>query len=457
MSSAVISTAVQELATTFSGRLIQPEDPLYADARLVFNGMIDRRPAIVAQCRGVADIAEAIKFARSNGLEIAVRGGGHNVGGRGTIDNGLVIDLSPMKGIYIDPIARRARVQGGVLWREFNREAQIHGLATTGGVVGTTGVAGLTLGGGLGWLMHKYGLALDNLLSVELVTAEGKVLRVAADENPDLFWALRGGGGNFGVAASFEFQLHPVGPMVTGGLIAYPLERGKDVLELFREVTASPAEDLMVVAGLLTAADGATKIAGLVAAHIGAPEAGAAAMQSLRKLGTPIADLLGPLPYTTLNSLLDDAFPRGARSYWKSHFLDGLSDGAIDALLKTASRLPSPHSSIVIEHFHGAATRVAPAATAYALRSPGYNVLLGGQWLDAGLDAAGIGWCRDGYQAIQPHVGKQRYLNYMNDDDTGDAVLTSVYGSNLSRLRDVKKKYDPDNVFHINVNIPPGN
>jgi FAD/FMN-containing dehydrogenase len=455
--SSAVSTAVQELATTFSGRLIQPEDPLYADARLVFNGMIDRRPAIVAQCRGVADIAEAIKFARSNGLEIAVRGGGHNVGGRGTIDNGLVIDLSPMKGIYIDPVARRARVQGGVLWREFNREAQVHGLATTGGVVGTTGVAGLTLGGGLGWLMHKYGLALDNLLSVELVTAEAKVLRVAADENPDLFWALRGGGGNFGVAASFEFQLHPVGPIVTGGLIAYPLERGKDVLELFREVTASPAEDLMVVAGLLTAADGATKIAGLVAAHIGAPEAGAAAMQSLRKLGTPIADLLGPLPYTTLNSLLDDAFPRGARSYWKSHFLDGLPDGAIDALLKTASRLPSPHSSIVIEHFHGAATRVAPTATAYALRSPGYNVLLGGQWLDAGLDAAGIEWCRDGYQAIQPHVGKQRYLNYMNDDDTGDAVLTSVYGPNLSRLRDVKKKYDPDNVFHINVNIPPGN
>ncbi len=223
MSSAVISTAVQELATTFSGRLIQPDDPLYADARLVFNGMIDRRPAIVAQCRGVADIADAIKFARSNGLEIAVRGGGHNVGGRGTIDNGLVIDLSPMKGIYIDPIARRARVQGGVLWREFNREAQVHGLATTGGVVGSTGVAGLTLGGGLGWLMHKYGLALDNVLSVELVTAEGKVLRAAADENPDLFWALRGGGGNFGVAASFEFQLYPVGPMVTGGLIAYPL------------------------------------------------------------------------------------------------------------------------------------------------------------------------------------------------------------------------------------------
>jgi len=456
VSSAVISTAVQELSATFSGRLIQPDDPLYADARLVFNGMIDRRPAIVAQCRGVADIADAIKFARSTGLEIAVRGGGHNVGGRGTIDNGLVIDLSPMKGIYIDPIARRARVQGGGLWREFNREAQIHGLATTGGVVGTTGVAGLTLGGGLGWLMHKYGLALDNLLSVELVTAEGKVVRAAADENPDLFWALRGGGGNFGVAASFEFQLHPVGPMVTGGLIAYPLERGKDVLELFREVTASPAEDLMVVAGLLTAADGATKIAGIVAAHIGSPEAGAAAMQSLRKLGPPIADLLGPIPYTTLNSLLDDAFPRGARSYWKSHFLDSLSDGAIDALLTTASRLPSAQSSIVVEHFHGAATRVSPTATAYALRSPGYNLLLGGQWLDAGLDAAGIGWCRDGYQAIQPHVGKQRYLNYMNDDDTGDAVLTSVYGPNLARLREIKKQYDPGNVFHVNVNVPPG-
>jgi FAD/FMN-containing dehydrogenase len=454
MQTTTIATAVKELAPAFGGLLIQPEDTAYETLRRVFNGMIDRRPALIAQCRGVADIAEAIKFARKYALEVAVRGGGHNIGGRGTVDAGIVIDLSPMKGIYIDPHARRARVQGGVLWREFNREAQVHGLATTGGVIGSTGIAGLTLGGGLGWLMSKYGMALDNLLSVELVTADGKVLRAAADENPDLFWAVRGGGGNFGVAASFEFQLHPVGPIVTGGLIAHPLDRGRDVLRFFRELTERPSDDLMLVAGLITAPDGA-KMAAIVAGHFGTLEEGAAAMQPIKQFGQPVMDALGPLPYTTLNSLLDDAFPRGARSYWKSHFMDKLSDSAVDALVSTAERFPSPLSSIVVEQFAGAATRVPPTATAYALRSTGYNLLLNGQWLDAADDAVGRKWCGDAYRGLEREFGRQRYMNYMNDDDTGDAMLSAVYGPNLARLREIKAKYDPENVFHINVNITP--
>jgi FAD/FMN-containing dehydrogenase len=457
MDTTTLAAAVKELLPAFGGLLIQPEDPRYEAARRVFNGMVDKRPALIAQCRGAADIADAITFARKYGLEIAVRGGGHNVGGRGTIDAGIVIDLSPMKGIYIDPAARRARVQGGVLWREFNREAQLHGLATTGGVIGSTGVAGLTLGGGLGWLMSKYGMALDNLLSVELVLADGTVTRAAADENPDLFWAVRGGGGNFGVAASFEFQLHKVGPIVTGGLIAYPLDRGRDVLGFFRELTTKPADDMMdmtIMAGLITTPDGA-KMAGLVAGHFGTLEEGAAAMQPLKQFGRPAIDALGPLPYTTLNSLLDDAFPRGARSYWKSHFMEQLSDGAIDTLVSTAERSPSPLSSIVVEHFGGAATRVPQTATAYALRSTGYNLLLNGQWLDAADDAAGKTWCSDAYRALEPEFGGQRYMNYMNDDDSGDAVLKCIYGPNLARLREVKAKYDPENVFHVNVNIPP--
>ena len=449
-----LSAAVKALMPAFGGLLIQPEDPPYEAARRVFNGMVDKRPALIAQCRGVADIADAIKFARKHGLEIAVRGGGHNVGGRGTIDAGLLIDLSPMKGIHIDPAAKRARVQGGVLWREFNREAQLHGLATTGGVIGSTGVAGLTLGGGLGWLMSKYGMALDNLLSVELVLADGTVTRAAADQNSDLFWAVRGGGGNFGVAASFEFQLHEVGPIVTGGLILYPLDRGRDVLRFFRERTQSSSDDMTLVAGLITAPDGA-KMAGIVAAHFGTLEAGAAAMQPLKRFGHPAMDALGPLPYTTLNSLLDDAFPRGARSYWKSHFMEQLSDRAIDTLVATAERFPSPLSSIIVEHFGGAATRVPQTATAYALRTPGYNLLLNGQWLDASDDAGGKTWCSDAYRALQPDFGSQRYMNYMNDDDAGDAVLKCVYGANLGRLREIKAKYDPENVFHINVNIPP--
>jgi FAD/FMN-containing dehydrogenase len=454
MSSTAVATAVKELAPVFAGRLIQPVDPLFNDVRMVHNGLIDRKPALIAQCRGVADIVDAVKLARKLRLEIAVRGGGHNVAGRGTIDGGLLIELSLMKGVHVDPGKRVARVEGGALWREVNRETQVHGLATTGGIIGSTGVAGLTLGGGLGWLMAKHGMALDNLLSVELVTADGTVRRAAADENPDLFWAVRGGGGNFGVVASFEFQLHAVGPMITGGLVAHPIERAKDVLRFFRETTRALPDEMMMVAGLVTGPDGTTKLAALVAGHFGSLEDGAAATLPIKQFGQPIMDVIGPMPYTAINAMLDASTPRGARNYWKSHFIDDLSDAAIDTLIDRAMRAPSPLCQLLLEHFHGKATRVPPTETAYALRSPGYNMLVLGQWANPADDAKGLAWSRDSYAAMQPHVSAKRYLNYMGEDE-GDTLLGSVYGPNLARLRQVKAKFDPENVFHVHVNIKP--
>ena len=284
-----VASAMEQLAPTFTGQLLQPSDPGYDEARRVHNGLIDKRPAIIARCRGTADVADAVKLARSLNLEIAVRGGGHNVGGRGTIDGGMMIDLATMKGIHVHAARRTARAQGGVLWKEFNRETQLHGLATTGGVVGTTGIAGLTLGGGLGWLMPKYGLALDNLLSAEMVMADGSVRRAAADENPDLFWAIRGGGGNFGVAASLEYALHPVGPMIAGGLVAHPLQNARSVLRFFRETCATLPDEMMLVAGLLTAPDGSgNKLVGILAAHcgsLGRRRGGGGADQDVRAAG----------------------------------------------------------------------------------------------------------------------------------------------------------------------------
>jgi FAD/FMN-containing dehydrogenase len=283
-----VADAVRDLATRFSGQLLQPSDAGYEDARKVHNGLIDRRPALIARCRGVADVVDAVGLARTLNLEVAVRGGGHSVGGRSTVDGGLMIDLATMKGIHVDPQARTARAQGGVTWAEFNRDTQVHALAVTGGVVSTTGIAGLTLGGGLGWLMGKYGLALDNLLSVELVTAEGKVLRVSKTEEPDLFWALRGGGGNFGVAASFEYRLHSVGPTLTGGLVAHPFEAARDVLRFYREFTASLPDEIAAFGGLIHAPDGSgTKLAAIVACHCGPVAAGESALRKLKQFGSP--------------------------------------------------------------------------------------------------------------------------------------------------------------------------
>ncbi len=441
---------------SFLGPLLQPRDAGYDDARRVHNGLVDKRPAVIARCQGVADIADAVRLARTANLEVAVRGGGHNVAGRGTIDGGIVIDLSMMKGIHVDPAARTVRAQGGVLWKELNRETQVHGLATTGGVVGTTGIAGLTLGGGLGWLMPKYGLALDNLRSVELVMADGRVLRASRDENPDLFWAVRGGGGNFGIAASFEYAVHPVGPTLIGGLVAHPLQRGAEVLRFFRDQCAALPDEMMLVAGLITAPDGSgAKLTGIVGCHCGSLEAGEAAVQPLKAFGPPVMDAMGPISYCDLNGLLDASLPRGALNYWKAHFLAELSDEAIRTLVGCFERCPSPMSQIVIEHFHGAATRVGVTETACTLRTPGFNVALISQWSDPRDTEACTAWCRETYAALRPFLGSTRYVNYLDDRDEAADITASVYGPNYGRLRELKTRYDPENFFHTNVNIKP--
>jgi hypothetical protein len=450
-----ISEAVTRLAPAFSGQLLEPTHAAYDEARRVHNGLIDKRPALVARCHGTADVADAVKLARDLNLEVAVRGGGHNVAGRATIDNGLMIDLSPMKGITVSPRWRTARVQGGTLWREFNRETQLHGLATTGGVVASTGIAGLTLGGGLGWLMPKYGLALDNLRSAELVMADGRVVHASVDEHPDLFWAIRGGGGNFGIATSLEFNLHPVGPMIAGGLVAHPLARARDVLKFFRDLCASAPDELMLVAGLLYAPDGSGhKIVGIVAGHCGSLADGEAALKPIKAFGPPVMDMMGPIPYCTQNSLLDAAFPKGALNYWKAHFLRDFSDDAIDAIVSGFEACGFPMSQMVIEHFHGAASRVPIADTACALRVDGFNVVVASQWQEPKDTDGATNWCRSTYKAIEPFFGTTRYVNYLEADVAGDPAAL-VYGPNYPKLQRLKRHFDPDNFFHTNVNIRP--
>jgi FAD/FMN-containing dehydrogenase len=447
--------AVAQLSQTFSGQLLQPADAGYHDARRVHNGLIDKHPALVARCHGTADVADAVGLAQTLDLEVAVRGGGHNVAGRATIDDGLMIDLSPMKGIHVDPAARTARAQGGVLWKELNRETQRHGLATTGGVVSSTGIAGLTLGGGLGWLMPKYGLALDNLRSAELVLADGRIVRASADDHADLYWAIRGGGGNFGVATSLEFDLHPVGPIITGGVVAHPLSKGASVLKFFRELGASAPDELMLAAGLQTAPDGSgAKLVGVVACHCGPLADGEAAVKPLKGFGPPVMDALGPMPYGALNGMLDPAFPKGALNYWKARFVTDLSDACIGALVERFAACPSPTSHIILEHFHGAVCRVGIPDTACTLRAKGFNVVILGQWMDPRDTDRSIGWVRDTYAALEPFFASTRYVNYLEQDAAGDQAA-AIYGPNYARLREIKTKYDPKNLFRANVNIPP--
>lgn len=443
------------LSETFLGQVILPGAPTYDEVRRVHNGLVDKRPAVIARCRGMADIADAIRFARSSGLEISVRGGGHNVAGRAVVDGGSMIDLSLMKSVHVNAAARIAIVEGGALWKELNRETQLHGLATTGGVVGTTGVAGLTLGGGFGWLMPKYGLALDNLLAVNLVLADGSLVRASEDEQPDLFWAVRGGGGNFGIAASFEFRLHPVGPIVMGGLAAFPFAEARQVLHAWRNMTATAPDELMLVAVLTAAPDGSgNRIVAVAACHSGDAEEGQAVLNRIRTFGTVVMDQLGPISYTALNGMLDAGSPAGSLNHWKASFLPELSDAAIDAMI-SAEENGSLASQIVLEHFHGAASRVPINATAYALRETGYNTLVLAQWTDRATNAANTAWCRETFAGLQRFAGARRYMNYLDADEEAVAAAAAAYGPNLPRLRQLKKRYDPDNVFHHNVNIPP--
>jgi FAD/FMN-containing dehydrogenase len=455
MAASSLVSAVSELAKTFSGQLLQPSDMGYDVARKVHNGLIDKRPALIARSRGVADVVDAIRLARAEDLGVAVRGGGHNVAGRATIDGGVMIDLSLMKGLYVDPRTRSARAQGGSTWNDFNRETQLHGLATTGGVVSSTGIAGLTLGGGLGWLMGKHALALDNLLSVELVLADGRVVRADENENDDLFWALRGGGGNFGVATTLEYRLHEVGPAITGGLIAYPFEDAWDVLRYFRDVTAKLPDEFTVFGGLVHAPHGSgAKLAAIVLCHCGTLVEGERAVQPIKAFGKPAMDAIAAMPYSEMNSMLDAGYPQGALNYWKSNFLAALTDEAIRTMIDCFAKCPTPMGQLLIEHFHGAVTRVGPTATAFPHRAPGYNLLVLSEWMDPAQNEACIKWARDSYGALQPFMGTGRYVNYFDDDEQDEAVVTA-YGPNYRRLQQVKTAYDPENFFRMNQNIPP--
>lgn len=448
-----LSATVRQHLASFSGTVLFPGDANYDDIRRVQNGLIDKRPAVIARCKNTADVVVAVQAARQTGLEISIRGGGHNVAGRAVTEGGLMIELSLMNGVTVDPAARTAVAEGGATWAEFNRATQAHGLATTGGVVSSTGVGGLTLGGGLGWLMGVHGLAIDNLLAVEVVLADGRVAQASAQSEPELFWGLRGGGGNFGVATRFTFRLHPQG-IVAAGMVAHPLERGEEVLRFYRSQADGAPEALTRMAGLMHAPDGSGhKLAAIAGCHAGG-EAGMADVAAVKLWGPPVVDMLGPIPYEAANSMLDAAFPKGALNYWKSCFLSTLSDAAIDVIVGAFRACPAPLGFMLLERFHGAVSRVAPTATAFPHRAVGYNLLILSQWMDPQHSDACIAWARNTFQAVSPFSGGGRYVNYLGDDEAGAAV-DAAFGVNTARLRAVKAMYDPQNVFYMNQNIVP--
>ena len=446
---------VESLRTQLSGAVLTDSEPGYDVARSVWNGEIDRRPAVVVRPAGPADVATALAYAREAGLDVSVRGGGHNYGGAAVVDGGLCLDLSSLGAIDVDPAARTVRCGGGTTWAQLDAATQEHALAVPGGTISHTGVGGLTLGGGFGWLTGKYGMSCDNLVSVELVTADGGILRVSAGQHSDLFWALRGGGGNFGVVTEFEFRLHPVGPIVTGGLLAYPFAAAFDVLRHFRDITASLPDELMVFAGLIHAADGSgEKLVALVICHCGPPADGEAAVEPMKHFGAPALDAVGPMPYAQLNAMLDGAYPRGALNYWKSSFLSGLSDDAIRTMIDCFAACPTPMGQLLVEHFHGAVTRVGVAETAFPHRAEGYNMLVLSEWTDPHQNDACIAWAQNSFAALRPYAGAGRYVNYFDADERGDAVAMA-YGQNHRRLQQIKAKYDPNNIFRLNQNILP--
>ncbi len=454
MSIALDPAHVSELAARVSGPVLGPEDAGYDAARAVHNGLIDRRPAVIVRCRQTSDVVAALALARREGLEVSIRGGGHNVAGRAVTNGGVMIDLAEMKRIDVDPDKRTATAQGGVLWAELNNAAAEHGLAVTGGAISTTGIAGYTLGGGLGWLMAKHGLASDNLLAVKLVTADGQVLDVSADSYPDLFWAIRGGGGNFGVATSFRYRLHPL-EMVIGGLIAHPIEAAPDLLRFYRDAVAGCSDDLTVFAAVVHAPDGSgMKLSAMVVFHTGEPDAAERELEPFKTWGSPLMVEVGPMPYPVMNTILDAAYPTGSLNYWLSSFTQGLPDELIDIVVDRFSTVPSPMTAILFEHFHGAVTRVGVSDTAVPHREEGWNLLLPSVWMDPADTEANVAWTRETFAALRPHFGSGRWLNYLGDDQADDAIR-AAYGPNYERLVEVKRRYDPDNVFHLNHNIVP--
>jgi FAD/FMN-containing dehydrogenase len=445
------------------GRAILPADPGYDAARAIWNGAIDRRPACIARCTGVADVVAAVDFARERDLLVAVRSGGHGVGGHAVCDGGLVIDLSPMKGVRVDPLARTARAAAGVLWGELDRETQLHGLATVGGIVTHTGIAGLTLGGGIGWLMRKHGATVDNLVSVDLVTADGEVLTASADENSDLFWGVRGGGGNFGIVTSFEYRLHPVGPKVVAGPIFHPFEDASQVLRFYRDFAAAATDELTTIFELSVAPPvpflpqevHGKPIVMVGACYAGLPEDGIEVVRPLKEFGSPIVDLLEPKPYLALQSMFDQSVPHGWHRYWKSVELPLLTDEAIDTLVEHASAFTSPKSYCIVFQLGGALNRVGAEQTAYGQRDAAHNVNINAVWLEEDPEPERhIAWAREFFSAIQPHAGAHVYVNFLGDE--GADRVRQAYGERqYERLEALKRTYDPTNFFRLNQNIEP--
>lgn len=454
-------SAIEKFRASFRGPSFCPGDQGYDAARKIHNAMIDRHPAIIAQCAGVADVIAAIKFAREQGVASSVRGTGHNVAGISLCDDGIVIDLSAMKGIHVNPAARTVRVEPGVTWAELNHELQAFGLAATGGFVGTTGVGGLTLGGGLGWMVRKYGCALDNLLSVDVVTAGGQFLTASLKENPDLFWGIRGGGGNFGIVTSFVFQVHPVGT-VLAGLVLHPLSQGRQALRFWREYEKTAAEEMSNSLVVFTAPvelplpDVLRRepIVALGGVYIGSLDEGERALRPLREFGPPAADIYQPMPYSAAQSMADFLWPKGLYSYWKSSFLRSLSDGAIDTILDFYAKTPSPRTVIVVEHDGDSAwSRVPEDATAFGHRNWPYNLVVTTMWTDAADTDANIRWTRDFWTAMHPFLADAVYVNYLGE--VNDEGVRAAYGKKYERLATLKAKYDPTNFFRMNQNIKP--
>jgi len=452
---------VEEWRARLRGKALLPGEAGYDEARTIWNAMIDRRPALIVKAAGAADVMATVAFARDRNMLLSVRSGGHNIGGHAVCDGGITLDLSGMKSVRIDPVARRAHVEPGATLAEFDHEAQAFGLATPLGINSTTGVAGLTLGGGFGWISRKFGASVDNLTGAHVVTADGKLLRASAGEHADLFWAIRGGGGNFGVVTMFEFALHPVGPEIYGGLIVYPLEQAGTVLQGLRDRFPGMPDELTVWAVLRQAPPlpflppevHGKPVVALAVCYIGPVENGPQLAAPLRNLGTPYGEHLGPMRFASWQQAFDPMLVPGARNYWKSHNFAGLDDGLIEVLTACLTRLPSPQTEIFIGAMGGQTNRVAPDATAYANRDANFIMNVHGRWDDAASDAACVAWAREVFTAAAPYALGTVYVNFLTQDE-GDRV-GAAYGPNYARLAELKRRYDPGNLFRHNQNIKP--
>ncbi len=446
-------STVQDFTASLRGEVLRPTDNGYDETRKIHNGMIDRRPTLIARCAGVADVIASVQFARDQQLLVSVRCGGHSVPGFSVSDGGLMIDLSPMRGVRVDAARQTVRAEGGVTWGDFDHETQAFGLATTGGVARPTGIAGLTLGGGHGFIMRKYGLACDNLLSVDLVTAEGNLLTASADEHADLFWGLRGGGGNFGVATSFEYRLHEVGP-VLGGMLIYPLARAKEIFRIYRDVTSAAPNELFMHAILATLPDGTQAVA-LLVCYAGPVAEGERLLSPLRASGPLLDDQVGPIPYIAMQSIVENFNPPGMRNYWKSDFLSQLSDDAIDLLVEEYPSVPAPHTHVVIEQMGGAVSQIGEDETAVSHRNAPYNTIIVGMWAEPAEDEQTIAWVRRLWEALRPFSSGGVYVNYMMGNEGEDRIREAYGPEKYERLVALKNKYDPTNLFRLNQNITP--